>query len=172
MRNCDIYNNTFYNSTLDGSSLMIENNSPGFRFFNNIFVYSEALLRKGTALSTELFQGNCYFNLSGGRSIAGFKDIEVWSAMTMNESLNGRMVGLFEDPGLQGPAGFPPAEKVILNRDGLESFCLKNSSPLIGRGLDLETIYNINPGTSDIAGTNFSKDTVFDIGALKHIGRK
>jgi hypothetical protein len=168
MRNCDIYNNTFYNSTQRGYSLTIENNATGFRFFSNIFVFKEAFLIPGARLVSELFQGNCYFNLSGDRSIAGFKDLGEWAAITSNEMLDGRMAGFYADPRLVDPSGFLPSGTVKLNKDDLMAFSLKSGSPLIGRGLDLEQLINIDPGATDIAGTDLSTDTVFDIGALKY----
>jgi len=172
MRNCDIYNNTFYNSLSSGFSLMIENNAPGFRYFNNIFVFKEAFLRPGTKLVSELFQNNCYFNLKGDKSIAGFKNIDEWAAITSNEMLNGMMVGIFSDPLLNDPAGFSTAGTVNLNPALLASFSLKPGSPLAGKGLDLKKVFTLDRGATDISGNDLSQDSVFDIGALKYLKKE
>ncbi len=169
MRNCDIYNNTFYNTTTRGYSLTIESNSPGFRFFNNIFAYKGAFLMPGQKLVSELFQGNCYFNFSGDKSIAGFKDIQEWADQTSNEMVNARIAGIYSDPLLNNPAGFSPENSLKLNSELLAPFGLEKNSPLIDRGLDLKQIYNIDPGGSDISGNKLPQGSGFEIGALEFI---
>ncbi|MBA7532543.1 hypothetical protein ES705_24769 [subsurface metagenome] len=76
MRNCDIYNNTFYNSNPNSPSLWIYNNWPGFNFRNNIFIYDGSLVYPGQKIETELFQGNCFWNLKEMFELApGSQDI-------------------------------------------------------------------------------------------------
>jgi hypothetical protein len=172
MRNCDIYNNTFYNATTHGNSLAIENNSPGFRFFNNIFVFRGAFLLPGQKLVSELFLSNCYFSLSGERSIAGFKDIQEWAELTANEIVNGRIAGLYTDPMMNNPAGFSPGPNQKLTSEGMAPFALELNSLLIDRGLDLNRLYNIDPGDADISGNALPQGKGFDIGALEFITKK
>jgi hypothetical protein len=172
MRNCDIYNNTFYNATTHGYSLAIENNSPGFRFFNNIFVFKGAFLLPGQKLISELFLGNCYFNLSGDKSIAGFRDIQEWADLTSNEILNGRTAGIYTDPMMNNPAGFSLGYIKKISSEGVAPFTLQPNSPLIGRGLDLNQMYNIDPGDADISGNALPQGKGFDIGALEFITKK
>jgi hypothetical protein len=172
MRNCDIYNNTFFNSTKRGFSLSIENNSPGFRFFNNIFVFKGGFLLPGQKLVSELFLGNCYFNLSGDRSIAVFKDIQEWADRTSNETVNGRMAGFYTDPMMSNPAGFSQGRNLKVTSEGVAPFALESNSPLIDHGLDLNQMYNIDPGDADITGNTLPQGKSFDIGALEFIRKK
>jgi hypothetical protein len=172
MRNCDIYNNTFYNATARGYSLTIENNSPGFRFFNNIFICKGAFLMPGQKLVSELFLGNCYFNLSGDMSIAGFKDIREWADLTSNETEEGRLAGIYSDPMMNNPAGFLPGRNLKLNSEGVAPFGPVANSPLIDRGLDLKQIFNIDAGATDISGNSLPQGNGFDLGAVEFIKKE
>ena len=63
MRNCEIYNNTFYNSNPGGSSIWVDNNQPGFNFRNNVFVISVII----PVYFYIFFTSGCGFNFSKNR---------------------------------------------------------------------------------------------------------
>lgn len=172
MRNCEIYNNTFYNTTARGFSLMIENNCPGFRFRNNIFVYKGAFLIPGEKLVSELFGANCFWSLSGDQKIAGYKNFKGWALEIAKQKQGNSFTGLFANPGLLSPGTCSLTDPMKLNTEKLEAYSLKSGSPLIDRGLDLKKLYNLESGTKDIAGTSLPQNTGYDIGAMEYIKEK
>ena len=167
MRNCNIYNNTFYNDTARGVSIWIYNNWPGFNFRNNIFVYKGSFLYPGQKLTTEVFQGNCYWNLSGDQSIAGYKNLVQWAKDTGNEMLEGKLVGIFSDPCVVNPRIITLTGPARILKENLAGFCLKSESTLIDQGLDLKEHFNMDVVKKDISGTSLPQGNGFDIGALE-----
>jgi hypothetical protein len=149
--------------------LWIYNNWPGFRFRNNIFVYKGPFLYQGQKLVDELFQGNCFWNLSGDQTIAGYEDLDSWARATGNEMLDGNLLGIFTDPLLQNPGTCFLTDPRQLNSVNLEGYCLKEGSPLIDHGLDLKKLFNLEPGTRDIAGTILYKGSGIDVGAIEYV---
>ncbi|MGQ9620616.1 MAG: right-handed parallel beta-helix repeat-containing protein, partial [Bacteroidales bacterium] len=63
MRNCEIYNNTFYNDTLRGISFSAITNCNGIVFTNNIFVFRKNFLDTGQSIVDEKFITNCFYGL-------------------------------------------------------------------------------------------------------------
>jgi hypothetical protein len=172
MRNCEIYNNTFYNNTARGYVVSFYNNWPGFKFRNNVFVYKNTFLIPGQKLLSELFQSNCYFSLSGNQSIAGFKNIGEWALSTGNEKLDNSVIGLYADPQLINPEYFSLTDPLKLNPENLFSYYMKSGSKIIDRGIDLKKLYNIETGLSDLAGTSLPQGSGFDLGALELVKLK
>ncbi len=169
MRNCEIYNNTFYNDTDRGFSLMIENSCPGFKFLNNIFVYRGSFLIPGQKLDSELFQANCFWNLAGDKTIAGYRNVQEWAKATGNEKLGNRVIGVFGDPGLQNPGNCSLTDPRKLNSEYLAAYGLKSGSSLIDCGLDLKKLFKIDFGAKDIAGKTVPHGKGFEIGAIEYI---
>ncbi len=169
MRNCEIYNNTFYNDTIKGLSLWVYNNWPGFSFRNNIFVYKGSFLFPGQKLAEELFQANCYWNLSGNTEIAGFKNLSEWAKATGNEIIDGNMVGFYTDPQLQYPGSINLTDPEKLTVENLSAWRLKPGSPLIDRGLDMKKLFSLDPGGRDLVGTSIPLENGFDIGAIETV---
>lgn len=169
MRNCEIYNNTFYNDTIKGLSLWVYNNWPGFRFRNNIFVYKGSFLFPGQKLADELFQANCYWNLSGNTEIAGYKNLSEWAKATGNEIVDGNIVGFYADPLLQDPGSCNLRDPEKISVENLSAFWLKPGSPLIDRGLDLKKLFSLDPGRRDMVGTPIPQENGFDIGAIERL---
>ncbi|TAL73764.1 MAG: hypothetical protein EPN88_04205 [Bacteroidetes bacterium] len=172
MRNCEIYNNTFYNNTARGFSLMIENNCPGFKFRNNVFIYNNAILIPGQKFESELFQSNCYRSLSGDKTIAGYKNLQEWAKATGNEMLENRFIGIFADPGVQNPGKCSLTDPRKMNPESLAAYIPKSGSPLIDQGLNLKILFNIDPGVNDIAGKPIPRGNGYDIGALEYVIEK
>jgi hypothetical protein len=172
MRNCEIYNNTFYNTTTRGFTLSFYNNWSGFHFRNNVFIYKGSLFIPGQKLGTELFQANCYWSLNGDQTIAGFKNLQEWAQATGNEKLGNSLVGIFADPGLQSPGTCSLTDPRKLNGENLAAYCIKAGSPLIDSGIDLKKLFNMEPGTKDIAGTSLPQGKGYDIGAIEYIRKK
>jgi hypothetical protein len=172
IRNCEIYNNTFYNTTPRGFSLMIENNCPGFRFRNNIFVYKGAFLMPKGKLDSEIFEDNCFWSLSGDDRIAGYKNFPEWAIDIAKKKQVSSFIGMFVDPGLENPGTCSLTDPAKLNAESLAAYSLKSGSPLIDRGLDLNRLYNSELITKDIAGTSIPQKNGYDIGAVEFIKEK
>jgi hypothetical protein len=172
IRNCEIYNNTFYNTTKRGFSLMIENNCPGFRFRNNIFVYNGAFLMPKGKLISENFEANCFWSLSGDQKIAGYNNFPEWAMAIAKEKQGNSFIGLFADPGLLNPGTSSITDPTKLNAENLVAYSLKSGSPLIDRGLDLKKLYPAESITKDIVGTALPQNTGYDIGAVEYVREK
>jgi hypothetical protein len=172
MRNCEIYNNTFYNNTSRGYAIAFLNNWPGFKFRNNIFVYKNSFLIPEQKLASELFQSNSYFSLSGDQTIAGFRNLQEWARATGNEILNNRILGLYTDPEFNNPAGCSLTDPMMLDPGNLSTLYPGTGSQLIDMGLDLNKLFNLEQVTKDIAGTSLPQGAGYDIGALENVKKK
>jgi hypothetical protein len=139
MRNCLIYNNTFYNSLDNGSCIWMYDNYPGYQFYNNVFMYNGSLLSEGQSIKDEIFQGNIFWNLM---------EEEVYPALPEAGSLE-----------LTDPLG--------INRLSLSGYIPRPGSLLVDKGLDLEKLLNLDPGGRDLLGTSIPKGDFYDIGAIE-----
>lgn len=169
MRNCEVYNNTFFNNNPNGSCLWIYNHWPGFNFRNNIFIYRGSLVYPGQELETERFQGNCYWNPEGKTEIQGYPNLEEWAKATGNETVDDIFIGLFVNPQLQNPGLISMTDPRLINLENLSDYMLSAESPLIDKGLNLKELFDIDPGDRDLAGAGIPSGTDFDIGALEYI---
>ena len=168
MRNCEIYNNTFYNSAENGPIIWLYDHYPGFNFRNNIFVYNGTFLDENQQLEDEVFQGNLYWNLAGGLGIGKYKTIEEWAATTGNEMLNNELTGRFIDPGLNQPGKVSLTDPGLLDATHLTEYTPVPGSPVIDSGLDLKELFDLDPGKKDLLGTPVPSGQTFDIGAIEN----
>ena len=169
MRNCEIYNNTFYNSNPEGNNIWLDSSMPGFNFRNNIFIYTGRFLYEGHHFKHEVFQGNVYWNLSGGFGLEGYKSIEDWAKATGNEMVGGSVKGLFTDPMLLAPGTTTVTNPKEISVENLSAYGLKPGSPLIDSGLNLEEMVGINTGEKDFFGTQLPQGKGYDIGAVEFV---
>ena len=169
IRNCEVYNNTFYNGNPDGPSLCIQNNWEGFNFRNNVFVYNGSFLMRGKKLKNERFENNCYWNLGGGTGFAGCADLAAWAEKTGNEMTNGRFTGIYADPRLKDVRNTNPATPLLLDGKNLNGFMPDRNSPLVDAGLDLGKTLGFDTGGRDIAGNRLPQGRAFDIGAVERM---
>jgi hypothetical protein len=172
MRNCEIYNNTFYNDTPGGVSLWFYNNWPGFNFRNNIFVYRDSFIYPGQTLVDELFQGNAYWSPGGNPAMAGFGSLKDWANATGNEIMAGSLAGIYADPMFAGTGTISLTDPEKISAENLSQWALRPGSPLIGRGLDMKGLFMIDPGGFDIAGTAIPQGEGFEPGALEYTGEQ
>lgn len=165
IRNCEIYNNTFYNSNPDGPNLCLMNNLTGFNFRSNVFVYNGSFLFKGQMIKDELFQNNCYWNLGGNKKFLGYPDIGKWARAKGKEQLNGKFTFIYADPMLNNTSTANLRNPIKLA--GLSVFVPIASSPLIDVGYDIRTLPGGTEVKKDIAGTSIPLGKGFDIGAVE-----
>ena len=165
IRNCEIYNNTFYNSNPGGPNLNLMKNLTGFSFRNNIFVYNGSLLFKGQVIKDELFQNNCYWNLSGDKKFMGYADIAKWVTAKGKERLDGKFTFVYADPMLKDTStvGIKNTSRLA----GSPLFVPDIASPLIDKGYDIRTLPGGTEVKTDFSGTKVPQGKGFDIGALE-----
>lgn len=171
LRNCEIYNNTFYNDTLNGVLLYKDGSFPGIAFRNNIFVYSGNFIEPNSDVSKEVFIGNYYWNLKGNKRFAGYSDFHEWVNSTGKEKIQDSIAGLYVNPGLIQPGNLFINGTEEISSAFLSGYMLAPGSPLIGRGLDLKALFRIDPGPHDIAGKIPGSAKGFEPGALEYNGR-
>ncbi len=175
MDNTEIYNNTIYMNQTGGSprAVYLQSGTTNMRFRNNIFYTAGGarLIEVSGGQSGLLFQGNCYF-ASGAFSImqngANFSSFDAWRNATGQESLNGSKTGFNLDPQLNG-AG---AGWTLNNANALftlSAYTLKDSSPLVDQGLNLNS-FGVNPGPSDFFGGAVMQGAGHDVGAHERSG--
>jgi hypothetical protein len=168
MRDCQLYNNTFYNSREDGSNLWLYDHYPGFEFRNNVFVYNGVMVKEGKSIENEVFQGNLYWNLAGDPSFQGFPSLEAWSNARKQEMLNNEFRGRYADPLFRNPDAFELTDPERITPANLEGFLPSPGSPLVDGGLDLVALFGMDPGKYDILGTAIPAGKGYDIGAIEH----
>lgn len=167
LKNCQIYNNTFYNGLQDRGNLWLYDNYPGIEFRNNVFVYKGSFMSERTLIGEELFEGNLYWNLSGESSFLGYENLKQWAEQTGKEQRDGHFTGIFADPMVTGfsmedndPAKVDPVT--------LHSLRPKAGSPLINQGLNLKAMTGLDPGSRDLSGTTIPQGAQYDIGAIEY----
>jgi hypothetical protein len=167
MRNCQIYNNTFYNSQEDGNNLWLYDHYPGFLFRNNVFVYNGDLIAEDQEPEEEVFQGNLYWNLGGSSSFFGYPGLEDWAEASGQEIIQGKLVGLYMDPRLIDPESMELTDPGTINAEGLHGFFPEPGSPLIDGGLNLKELFGLDPGAHDIVGRAIPVNLMYDLGAIE-----
>lgn len=169
MRNCQIYNNTFYNSQEDGNSLWLYDHYPGFQFRNNVFVYNGALLAEDQVLENEVFQGNLYWNLGGSPSFFGYQSLEEWARASGQEMLDGTVAGFYGDPLFPFAGTLELTDPEKISPESLSPFLPEQGSLLIDAGLNLRELLGMDPGERDLAGSPIPVNGKYDIGAIESI---
>jgi hypothetical protein len=165
IHNTQIYGNTVYASS--GPALRIgKNGIYNTKVCNNLFITANnrKLLVGNTDKSMVTFTGNAYWAVEGKHDIAGYKSLEAWRDATGQEMLNGKPVGLVADPGL-----IDMGKSVTIGDPTklhtLTAYRLQKDSPLIDAGLDLRSLFGIDPGDRDFFGNSIPQGKAYDIGA-------
>jgi hypothetical protein len=183
IRNAEVYNNTVYvksSSTGAPRAVYIKNLSiethdvQHLHIRNNLFV-TTSTVRLVEVTATQLdgavdlrFENNAYFS-SGAtpRYVWGattHSSLAAWRLATGQEQLGAAAVGYEGDPMLEGPGSAGTiGDTMALNR--LEAYRLRAGSPLIDRGLNLETRYGLDAGAHDFYDVATPRGAGFDIGA-------
>jgi hypothetical protein len=162
--NAQVYNNTFYNNLPGGVDLNFFNSCPGSLFCNNIFVANNPVFNtSGSGMS---YEGNCYWQLNGGFSLDGSGSLSAWAAGKGRETVSNVLVGINANPRLVDPTALvtltDPTQLATL-----AAFRLNTNSPCINAGLNLHSLYGINPGSNDFFGTPIPQGGAYDMGACE-----
>ena len=165
-----VHNNTIWNSKGAavgyGISKKYAANLPRITFYNNLFISQGPQIFNRTEQVGLLgeFQGNLYWSVGERGFRAGpHTALDQWAAALGQETLGGRLVGLFADPLLRrsGPALLTDPRKLHT----LEEFRLLPGSPAMGAGLDLRKQFGIDPGPTDFFGNPLPAEVPLSIGA-------
>jgi hypothetical protein len=138
-----VYNNTIYNSKAAAVSFSELSKRKGFRFYNNIFIGKDSLV-KGY-IDNDTFIGNDWWSLSG---------------QTGKEMISGKSKELNVNPKFKerGMTNYKSASGF----ESLKYFKISSKSPLRNNGINLFNKYGINNGGLDF---NSGKPPVKGIGA-------
>jgi hypothetical protein len=173
--NTQVYNNTLYvSSNTGGAGIEGSPASAGFvhntKIYNNIIVTepNKKAVRIPRALGVWRFLGNCYWTYGGpveiewnGNSYAGLAE---WRSATRQERVGFNDVGLEVDPKLTDPGnGGTVGDPTQLST--LSAYRLQSDSPLIDAGLDLPSLFEIDPGLNDFYGARLPQFLGYDVGA-------
>ncbi len=178
---CEIHNNTVSIGPASSGTprgIYFQTGTKNVHVRNNIFqttggVRIADIQAKQSGL---LFQGNDYLSSGAAFSVKQFaktySSLVAWRNSTGQEKLNGAAVGMNVDPKLVNPgwAG------TVGNPDSLESmsaFRLDSGSTLVNAGLNLWTLFALDPGPRDFFatglhsgnGTPQPNGSGFDVGA-------
>jgi hypothetical protein len=165
--NVQIHNNVAFASSGHGAPIGIAdlNLAPFVR--NNIFITAGGVPVVGRAEGR--FQGNAYWSSGGAFNLAGYASLAAWRAATGQETLNGQPTGYDIDPILANPGGggtIGDADRLAT----LTAYQLQQRSPMIDAGLNLPSLFGVNPGPNDFYGVTLPQYNGYDVGAGEYNG--
>jgi hypothetical protein len=100
---CEVYGNIIYNSKVAAVCFSEKSESKGIRFYNNIFIGRDSLIRGKDKIGDVKYEGNDWWSIESGFNIDGMKDLKTWAAKTGKERKDGKMVGLNIKPDFKNP---------------------------------------------------------------------
>jgi hypothetical protein len=179
--NVEVYNNTFYlgpDSAPDASAIDFwywkGGSYSNVNLRNNIFM-AEAGKRLITydLIGGITFQNNIYWQSGAPLVITDplgtvYNSLDAWRAASGQEMLDGQPVGMEISPQLVDVHDHPVlGPHNLANLGGYE---LKSVSQCRDTGLDLLTLFGIDPGTQDYYSNSIPQGSLFDISAHEYPG--
>jgi hypothetical protein len=149
---CKIYNNVIYNSKAPLISFESSSVHKNFIFTNNIFLGSDQPIAGINSGSS--FIGNDWWNPDGKKSFMHTASLSEWAKQAGQEMLHGRFVGMQEDPELKGPLLTDITDPYQLEK--LSGYTLKHDSPLMNKGMNLNSVFGIEKPVKDFFGNDLS----------------
>lgn len=159
----EFYNNVVYN--YNGAALaFVDHFNDNFNFRNNVFVSKDTSIAGD--VNGELFQGNCWYSLDkkftvGSRTV----DFVQWAANNNQEKVNNQIVGIFADPKFVNPGKSTLTDPLKLTT--ITDYQVGTGSKVIDAGLDLKSLFSIDPGVRDYYGNTIKQGNGFDIGVYE-----
>jgi len=178
--NVDVYNNTFYvgPDALPGASAVAiwywkGGSYSNVNLRNNIFMAEAGKkLIYYQKIAGFTFQDNMYWQSGEPLVITDgtttYTSLAAWRTATGQEMLSGSPVGYQLHPQLTDVHSRPVLGPH--NLANLTSYKLKSTSQCRDNGLNLQSLFGINPGTRDYYGTSIPQGTKFDISAHEYSG--
>jgi hypothetical protein len=166
IHNTQIYGNTTYSSRGPAIAFWPKEGVHNTKVYNNLFITAnnQKLVEGNPDKAMATFFGNAYWAADCKYDIAGRQSLEDWRAATGQETLNGKPVGLVVDPKLVG-LGKDVTIGDPTKLHTLTAYRLQDDSPLIDAGLDLRSLFGIDPGKGDFFGNPIPQGKGYDIGA-------
>ena len=100
---CDVYGNIIYNSKVAAITFSEKSESKGIRFYNNVFVGRDSLIRGIDKIDDVKYQDNDWWSIESGFNIDGIKDMKAWAGKTGKEQKDGKVIGLNIKPDFKNP---------------------------------------------------------------------
>jgi len=100
---CDVYDNIIYNDKVAAIAFSEKSESKGIRFYHNIFVGRDTLIRGIDKIGDVRYQGNDWWSLKSRFNIDGIRQLKTWAKKTGKEMKDGKVIGLNEFPGFKNP---------------------------------------------------------------------
>jgi hypothetical protein len=173
--NTQVYNNTLYVSSHTGGA-GIEGSPAGAGLVFNTRIYNNIIVTEPNKKAVRIprkfggwrFQGNCYWTYGGPVEIEwngnSYTSLAEWRRATGQERVRFSDLGLEVDPKLTDPGnGGTVGDPTSLFT--LSAYRLQSDSPLIDAGLDLRSLFNIDPGFRDFYGVSLPQFLGYDVGA-------
>jgi hypothetical protein len=162
-----IYNNVFFNYRSNGSAVRYTS-----QYIDNILFANNIFLTRGPAISGQPvnseFLGNVYWNFGESFYLLGYYSLQKWATTTGYEMLGDSMVGMNMDPLLTDPGAVTLTNPDSINMKTLSGFLLSAESPVINRGIDISSLFGIDPGVSDLFGNEIPAGSGFDPGVHEY----
>ena len=170
-----MYNNTLYVSFNTGGA-GIQDSPSGVSFVRNTKVYNNIIVTEPNKKAIRIprpgsgwsFKGNCYWTYGNPVEIEwnddSYAGLSAWRSATGQERIGFEEVGMetapvLTDPGNGGTVGDPT------QLFKLSAYRLQPGSPLIDTGLDLASLFEIDPGSNDFYGASIPQFHGYDVGA-------
>ncbi|GAB3530094.1 hypothetical protein GCM10027443_10260 [Pontibacter brevis] len=179
IQNLEVYNNTVYLTPANSGSpkaLYVQSGGAvSAQIRNNIFQVTNSLELINVAVTSGIkFEGNDYWATGSTAKYkwgsTTYSTLDAWRTATNQEKVSGVATGYFADPNLKQPGrGITLGVTRLLHT--LLGYEQQETSPLIGKGIDLATTLNKNTGTTDFFGNSIVQRSSYDIGAHQATGK-
>lgn len=100
---CDVYSNIIYNDKVAAITFSEKSESRGIRFYDNIFVGRDTLIRGVDKIGDARYQGNDWWSVKSGFNIDGIRQLKTWAEKTGKEMKDGKVTGLNKFPDFKNP---------------------------------------------------------------------
>ncbi|MFD3000902.1 PA14 domain-containing protein [Pontibacter toksunensis] len=173
IQNLQVYNNTVYltpaSSGTPKAFCIQSGGAVNAQIRNNIFQVTNSLELINAAVTSGVkFEGNNYWATGSSSKYkwgsTTYSTLDAWRTATNQEKVNGTALGFYVDPKLKEPGkGITLSDTRLLHT--LQGYELQETSLLIGKGLDLEALFNLNPGKKDFFGNSMAQRSNYAVGA-------
>ena len=151
--NCDVYNNTIYNSQQAALRFSETSRRKNFRFCNNIFIGKDSLIRGDKGADT--FLANDWWSMEKKFNADGVYDFTAWIKKNNVEQLNNKIIGLNVLPPFKDTGDTTFTD--VKNISNFNSYKIIGASPVTHAGIDLPALLKINIGDKDFNGKPVNK---------------
>jgi len=160
----EFYNNVVYNK--NGTALaFLDHRNLNFNFRNNIFVSKLNSVYNG--INGENFQGNCWYSMNNEFYMGSLTDFATWAQANNQEMVNGTIVGMYANPMLVNPGNSNITDPLLLST--VDNYKTAAGSVVIDSGLDLSSLFAVEPGNTDFYGSSIKQGPAFDMGIYEFI---